>query len=104
MSLPLAVILGLLSLVPLAYAVYFTGYLFSLQPGEPVEQAWGLPTLGAILLLTLVYLFMAYRSPSVPNDKRTVWAVVIIMANVIAFPVFWYLFVWRARATNARAL
>jgi hypothetical protein len=95
MWLPVAVALGVLNLVPFAYAFYFIGYMFSLKLGEPFENNWGIPTFVVVLLLTTVYLVMAYRSPNVPDDKRTVWAVVLVMVNVISFPVFWYLYVWR---------
>ena len=63
-----------------------------------------LAMMALIMVLIVVYLVMAYRSPNIPNDKRTFWAVVLFMGNMFAFPVFWYLFVWRPRAATDKAL
>jgi len=56
------------------------------------------------LVLAIVYLAIAYRSPAVPNDKRSFWAVVLLFGTIFAFPVFWYLFVWRPSPAHERAL
>ena len=107
MSRPAAASLGVISILPLAYLIYFIWHVASLKPGVqpdrmPFEGLFSLhlATMGLILVLTVIYLVIAYRSPDVPNDKRTFWAVVLFMGNAFAFPVFWYLFLWR-RPTRA---
>ncbi len=111
MSRPVAIVLGLVSVLPLVYIIYFISHIMSLKPGGqpppvPFENIFSLhlATMGLTFVLTVIYLVIAYRSPRVPNDKRTFWAVVLFMGNVFAFPVFWYLFVWPQRLINARAL
>jgi len=111
MSRPLSVLLGLVSVLPLAYVVYFISYVASLKPGVqpppmPFERVFSLhlAMMGLSILLTVIYLVIAYRSPQVPNERRTFWAVVLFMGNVFAFPVFWYLFVWPRRPGVERAL
>ena len=111
MSRPLAMLLGLVSVLPLIYLGYFLSHVASLQPGvrpPPMlfESVFSLHLafMGLTLLLTVIYLVIAYRSPRVPADKRTFWAVVLFMGNVFAFPVFWYLFVWPQSSANERAL
>ena len=46
-----------------------------------VLWSWGL------IAFYLVYLF---RTDVVPRDKRALWAVVLILANLLATPFFWY--------------
>ena len=111
MSRPLSILLGLVSVLPLAYVVYFIDYVASLKPGvQPRPMPFAnlfslhLAMMGLSILLTVIYLVTAYRSPRVPNVRRTFWAVVLFMGNVFAFPVFWYLFVWPRSASVERAL
>jgi uncharacterized membrane protein len=111
MSRPLAALLGLLSLLPIAYVMYFISHVASLKPGvQPPPMLFEnvfslhLATMGLTTILMVVYLVIAYRSPNVPNERRTFWAVVLFMGNMFAFPVFWYLFVWRTRPANESAL
>jgi hypothetical protein len=111
MSRLLAAFLGFVSVLPLAYVAYSISHMASLQPGvrpPPMlfENVFSLhlAMMGLTTVLMFIYLVIAYRSPRVPNDKRTFWAVVLFMGNMFAFPVFWYLFVWRAKVSNERAL
>lgn len=97
-----ATILGMLNLLPLTYLVYFIAGMMAIDTRNEPSPArfenlvlWHLATMGLIIVLTIVYLVIAYRAPNVPNDKRTFWATVLFMGNMFAFPVFWYLFVWR---------
>ena len=111
-SRPLGALLGLVNLVPIAYLAYFFWHVASMQPGVkpepmPFERLFSLhlAMMVLILVLTAVYLVIAYRSPAVPNDRRSFWAVVLFMGNVFAFPVFWYLYVWRDQpASSPQAL
>jgi uncharacterized membrane protein len=72
----------------------------------PFESLFSLhlATMGLTVVLMAIYLVIAYRSPRVPNDKRTFWAVVLFMGNMFAFPVFWYLFVWPQKPSGEKAL
>ena len=46
----------------------------------------------ALMGFYIVYLF---RTTVVPADKKTLWAVVLFMASMVAMPVFWYLYLWK---------
>jgi hypothetical protein len=108
MSRPVAALVGIASVLPLVYLVYFVWHVTSLEPPGLLRfetlLSLHLVSIGLIVVvLTVVYLVMVYRSALVPDDRRTFWAVVLFMGNVFAFPVFWYLFLWR-RPANERAL
>jgi hypothetical protein len=111
MSRPVAVVLGVLSALPLVYTVYFIWHIASLEPAvnpdpTPFERMFSLHlvAMGLILVLTAYYLVAAYRSPNVPNHKRTFWAIVLLIGNMFAFPVFWYFIIWRGRPADEKAL
>ena len=105
MSRALAVLVGIASVLPLVYLVYFIWHVTSLDhTGLTRFEALLSLHLATIALIVLVlmgaYLFMLYRSAAVPQHRRTLWAVVLFLANVFAFPVFWYLFLWKRSDLN----
>jgi hypothetical protein len=36
-----------------------------------------------------------FRNDHVDKDKKVLWAVVLFMGNMIAMPIYWYLYIWR---------
>jgi len=101
--------LGLITLVPLAYLAVFLYVLFpqlegffgkdSARYAELFRMVLWLH-LGAILLVLLLlafYLRQARRSPHVPNPRRGLWVALLLIGNMFAMPVFWYLYIWRPR-------
>jgi hypothetical protein len=107
-SRPVAALIGIASVLPLVYLVYFVWHVTSLEPPglmrfETLLSLHLLTVSLIVVVLTVVYLVMVYRSALVPQDRRTFWAVVLFMGNVFALPVFWYVFLWRP-ASSERAL
>ena len=47
------------------------------------------------IFLTGAYIFYIFKSKYVPKDKKALWVSIIFFANIFAFPVFWYLYIWR---------
>jgi hypothetical protein len=106
LSKPVAVLVLIVTLVPIGYFAFFmvtvlSGVLGLLQ-GED-GKTWFLVLfvlhvlcilwIWALLALYLVFLF---KSETVPKDKTVLWAVVLFFGNVLAMPIFWYLYMWRA--------
>jgi hypothetical protein len=48
-----------------------------------------------VIFLTGTYIFYIFKSKYVPKDKKALWVAIIFFANIFAFPVFWYLYIWR---------
>ena len=48
-----------------------------------------------IVLLMVVYLAHIVRNPRLKNESRAVWVIVVIMASILAMPIYWYLEIWR---------
>ena len=103
----MAIVLGLLALWPFVYMALFFGFFAfsfmwtqSARPGEvpdlfkfifPLHCGTMLITFG-LVGVSIVHLF---RTDRVPADKKALWAVVLFLGNMLAFPIYWYLYMWR---------
>ncbi|MEA2163857.1 MAG: hypothetical protein QOK37_1984 [Thermoanaerobaculia bacterium] len=45
--------------------------------------------------LTAFYIVYLFRTDRITQDKKALWAIVLFMGNMLAFPVFWYLYIWK---------
>jgi hypothetical protein len=101
MNKTLRVIIGAVTLWPITYAMFFIGmgffafffpahalrWDFLLLPLHLVTILW----VWALLVFYLIHLFKTAR---VLKDQKVLWAVVLFMGNMIAMPVYWYLYIW----------
>ena len=98
---PVAYLLGLLSIWPPVYFVLFLafmGYVFAASPkhGFDAFRAIFLFHIGTMLLsfaLIAVYLVHLFRTDQLSSDRRILWAVVLLLFGIFAFPVYWWLYV-----------
>lgn len=49
-------------------------------------------TILLMFVLTAVYVVHAFRNDDLPPDKRTLWVIVLFLGNMLAFPVYWWLY------------
>ena len=115
MSKPLKVLLGVVTLWPLLYMGLFFCFIFltMLMAPRSAETAGGFPamfvvifalhllTMLVILGLTIFYMVNVFRNERVDKDKKVLWAIVIFMGNVVAMPIYWYLYFWKEPAIAA---
>ena len=113
-SKPMAILVGVFTAWPLVYMFIF--FFFALFISGPFMGGGTPPTgphrayqwfqlllvlhLGTMLLMAALlafYIVHVFKNPAIP-DKRTLWAVVLFFGNVIAMPVYWFLYVWREPA------
>ncbi len=66
--------------MPLPILLFFAGHIL---------------TMFLMFALTAFYIVYLFRTDRVAQDKKALWAVVLFFANVFAFPVFWYLYIWK---------
>ena len=108
-----ATILGVLTALPIAYAAIFVLHVLRLQPGVqpppfPLGGAvdWHLAAMALSGVLLVVYLIATFTLRQVPKGKRAFWAMAhFLFGTFIAFPLFWYLYIWRSSQPNdAQAL
>jgi hypothetical protein len=46
------------------------------------------------LILFAIYNRHLFKSGRVPQDKRALWAVVLLLGNIVAMPFYWYFYIW----------
>jgi len=108
MSKPVKVILGVASLWPLLYMLIFICYwlYMVLWITSHPEGGGGAPggiallfivhgiTMVWLLALLAIYIYDVFNNSRVDKDKKALWAVVLFLGNVIAMPIYWYLYIW----------
>lgn len=105
-----ALLLGACTAWPIIYMFLFMGVVFSqvffvgMANQAPQEQ---MPVMMKIIFplhfLTMIWIFVLlavyirhiFKTDTVPQDKKALWAVVIFCGNMIAMPVYWYLYIWK---------
>jgi hypothetical protein len=101
-------LLGALTLWPLLYLVFFfivVGIATIQGDGDPDDAGFLIPfgvlmglhigTMLLIIALMIVYIRDAYSNPRVDDNKRTFWAIVLFMGNMIAMPIYWWVYLRR---------
>jgi len=117
MEKPGKVALGAATLWPFVYMVIFFGFIFSsflFLPGD--GGSGGFPAAFAVLFalhiftmllimgLSIFYIVDVFRNNRVDKDKKALWAVVIFLGNMIAMPIYWYLYIWKEAAVAGNPL
>jgi len=115
------IVLGLISLLPIAliiiYGIFFITIFTSVfresahQTGPPafLEESMGymgyLQVTMALLVICAVgllifYLIHALYNTRLDNADRLVWILAFLLINVIAYPIYWWRQIWRAPETT----
>ena len=115
MKRPAKLLLGALTIWPIIYGFLFLCSVIGLilwqvsqpqAPGPPSDgepPAWfmvglvaaHLGTMLEIFALGVFYVYHLYHNDRVEKQLKAFWAVIIILGNMLAMPVYWYLYVWR---------
>jgi hypothetical protein len=107
LSKPAKLVLGVLSVIPLVYIVFFIGVV-GMSAGNPGGGILGGPGGFALLFMAhagvmllimgqmLLYVVDALtRNPSFTDGtQRAIWALILFMGNMLAVPVYFGLHVW----------
>jgi hypothetical protein len=115
----LKLLLGAFTLWPLLYLglflIYFVFMFLQvalLGTEEPAADSMLPAAFGIIAvphILTILWTFVLvglyivdlFKTDRIDQDKKALWAVVLFLGGMIAFPVYWYLFVWRSPESAA---
>jgi phospholipase D-like protein len=118
-----SIVLGVVSFAPLAaviaaLAAFVLLFLrlrhaatdpFAAEPSgiESGFSLYGALAIAAALasVMALVALLIdVFTNAAISGDRRLLWLLVLLFANVVGFPIYWYVVHWRtpARATAAR--
>ncbi|HEU0144746.1 MAG TPA: hypothetical protein VFQ47_08155 [Nitrososphaera sp.] len=104
------ILLAIATIWPFLYMIFFFVVIFSsffFMPRNGSSEGGAFPALFMIIFplhfltmllimgLTVFYMVNVFRNDRVEKDKKVLWAVVLFMGNMIAMPIYWYLYIWR---------
>ena len=113
------IMLGIVSLLPLLFILIYIIFFFSMfssgfresspHSGPPVfllNNMNGLSVTMILLVITALGLLIydvihVMNNTRLDSSGRFVWLLVILLANVIAYPIYWYMEIWKSPATTA---
>jgi phosphatidylglycerophosphate synthase len=112
MKKPAKIALAVVSIWPFIWIIIFVAFMFGMmfvfssaakgggrEHGMPLAMMlfFGGHFLTMLLMfgLTAFYIVYLFRTDRIAQDKKALWAIVLFMGNIIAFPVFWYLYIWK---------
>ncbi len=104
MSKTVKLLLGIATAWPAAYMVLFFFFIVSTILSGESGPAFGLIfilhllTMLLIMALTIFYIVNVFKNNRVEKDKKVLWAVVLFLGSIIAMPVYWYLYIWKAES------
>ena len=110
------ILIGAVSAWPITYMCLFFGFMaYSFSSiASNAGGSLGIPalfpyfflvhllTMLLMFVLMTVYIVHAFRTDLVPNDKKVLWVVILFFGNVVAFPIYWYLYMWRPLGRDDR--
>ena len=103
------ILLAIATIWPFFYMIFFFVVIFSsffFIPRNGSSDGGAFPALFMIIFplhfltmflimgLTVFYMVNVFRNDRVEKDKKVLWAVVLFMGNMIAMPIYWYLYIW----------
>lgn len=109
MTKPAKVVLGIVTIWPAIYMAFFfvvVCLLFASFLGEPSDGGYLVRLLGILFPLHLgtivvivglgaFYIYHLFQNDQIGQNQKALWAVVLLMGNMISMPVYWYLYFWR---------
>lgn len=110
MSKPVKILWAVLTLLPIAYFIFFISFMASVDQSIPAaemnEKFKGvfllyIASVSLMIALIISYLLYLFKSGVVPKEKKALWAVVLIAGNMFALPIFWFFYVWKAPAKTS---
>ncbi len=103
-----AMVIGFLTALPIAYIfLFFAVIVITVSRAGAMSQGsfifLFIMHFGVIILMWCLigfYIYYLFKTDHVKQDQKALWAVVLFLGNMIAMPIFWYLYVWKP-AENA---
>jgi hypothetical protein len=102
--------LAVASIWPFIWMLIFVMFIFGtffMSPNPEHDGNRGMPlpfifffgghflTILWMFALTAFYIVYLFRTERIPQERKALWAIVLFFGNIIAFPVFWYLYIWK---------
>lgn len=98
------ILLGIASLLPWIYIVYFIRFALKLLDATSVEESDALfnqmliPHFSAMvlsLLLLAIFIIHIVKNNRLSETAKLFWGIVIVFGNLVGMPIYWFLHIWR---------
>lgn len=106
------ILLGLATIWMPIYMVLFMLFIFGMmafsigQPDPSLGPVFGVGILFVFVLhfltimlslgMTVFYIIHAIKNESLESNMKAMWAVLFFIGGIIAEPIYWYLYIWKA--------
>lgn len=88
----------------LSFGYYSTSQIFKVYdmaekgvlPQDPAFLNWVL-FLGILLFLVTLGVFIidVFKNNKIKDSMKAVWVITLLVGNIIAMPIYWYLYIWK---------
>lgn len=95
--------LGVVTLWPPAYIVLFL-IAAALEEFESAIVILHAFTALLLIVLLVIYVVHVFRNERLPDERKTLWATVILLGSAFAMPVYWWQYIWGERRRARRKL
>jgi hypothetical protein len=100
--------LGVASVWPVVWMlVFLAGFIALSWNNNSDGTAWGVTFAviftGQVLTIVEIFVVVAYyvvwlmKQDHVPDERKTLWVVILLMGNALAVPIFWFLYVLKEK-------
>ena len=103
-----AVILGIFTLIPILYIIFFISVFFHMflntVSSTNTESSINLfkiifplhlSTMILVIVLLVIYIVNVFKNDTIESDKKALWAIVLFFGNMISMIVYWILHIWK---------
>jgi hypothetical protein len=97
-------LVGILSiLIPLSMIAVVIVQPMAWPAGQQVFDVLRLVIGVSGIAMTIGFVFHALRSGAVPQEKRLLWAVVLLFGNILVLPFYWWWYIRRLPRVSAES-
>lgn len=97
-----ALSLGAFTILPILYIWAMAAFIhFAVKDSSDVRLFFNpiavihLVMMAEVAVLVIFYLTHLFKTDIVPQNKKLLWAFVLLVGNLISMPLYWYFYIWK---------
>ena len=89
------ILLGIASILPCIFFILGAVVLTCGSSSNICMAVLYVLTILSVLGLLIFYIVNVYRNNGVVENQKALWAALLFFGNIVIYPVYWYLHIWR---------